>query len=87
MQVTTTTKNQCKFRREKEKKHVLFSSKWVHSGETFLTGGKIPQATQKGIRTNSKEESIGFILPFPDQTPNNIDNLEHLKGIPRGYPF
>lgn len=27
------------------------------------------------------------MLPFPDQTPNEIDNCEHLKGLPKGYLF
>ena len=28
-----------------------------------------------------------LMLPFPDQTPNEVDNCEHLKGLPKGYLF
>lgn len=35
----------------------------------------------------SEKESMELMLPFPDQTPDEVDNCEHLKGLPKGYPF
>lgn len=49
------------------KPHMLYSGKFT-AINSLLQAVKVQQATQKGIKTNSREESTGFVLPFPDQT-------------------
>ncbi|KAI5417960.1 hypothetical protein KIW84_042550 [Lathyrus oleraceus] len=63
------------------------SEKGVHNGETFLTGGKNSSNNPKENQDEFKEESVGFILPFPDQTSNKADETGTPKSTPKSIPF